>query len=103
MIRNLPSQVIPPGETEPQPDLDDLVADKVSRHAGEIIDALIDQAKKGHYQAAQFLLTEFKRIRADLKDASSDEIDKRLSAIADLFEAEFKKELPGAKCVSADC
>ena len=103
MIRNLPSQVIPPGENKPQQDLDDLVADKVGRHAGAIIDSLIDQARKGHYQAAQFLLSELKRIRAELKDATDQETDDRLAAIADFFEAEFNKEQKSSDDRDSSC
>jgi hypothetical protein len=63
---------------------------KLTTNAEGVIDSLIHQAKNGHYQSAQLLLSEMNRIGAELKDAGDRETSERLRALVEMMEDEYR-------------
>jgi hypothetical protein len=83
--------VIEPGANPPTVlEVAQRVLGKLTTNVEGIFDSLIHQAKHGHYQSAQLLLSEMNRLSAELKDAGDHETSERLRALVEMMEEEYR-------------
>lgn len=64
---------------------------KITTNADRMLDALIRLAIGGHYQAAEYLLTEMHRLAAELKNTDRDKWSARLGPLVASLQAEYLK------------
>ena len=85
-------QVIEPGPNPPTvTEIAQRMVAKITTNADQMLDALILLAKGGHFQAAEYLLTEMHRLALVLKDVDKKSLSDRLAPIVARMEAEYHK------------
>jgi len=85
-------QVLEPGPNPPTVvEIATRMVAKITTNADLMLDALIRLAIGGHYQAAEYLLSQMHRLAAELKNTDSDKWSARLGPLVASLQAEYCK------------